>query len=269
MNTTNDILSRIAAYKRQEVAAAKEERPLRVETRRAEEAPRPRGFRAALDAAKTAKRPGLIAEIKKASPSKGVIREDFDPPALGRAYERGGASCLSVLTDGPSFQGAKDDLPAARTATSLPALRKDFMIDPYQIVQSRALSADCILVIMAMLSDESAQELLGVAGEWGMDALVEVHNEEELDRALSLGATLIGINNRDLKTFHTDIETSLALKPKIPPECHVVAESGLSSSADLTRLAHIGISSYLIGESLMRASDVGAATHELLAGVNL
>jgi indole-3-glycerol phosphate synthase len=269
MNTTSDILSRIATYKRQEVAAAKEERPLRVETRRAEEAPPPRGFRAALDAAKDAKRPGLIAEIKKASPSKGVIREDFDPPELGRAYERGGASCLSVLTDGPSFQGAKDDLPAARTATSLPVLRKDFMIDPYQVVQSRALSADCILVIMAMVSDTSAKELLDAAEEWGMDALVEVHNEDELDRALSLGAALVGINNRDLKTFNTDIETSLALKPKIPPQCHVVAESGLSSSADLMRLARIGISSYLIGESLMRAPDVGAATHKLLAGVNL
>jgi len=269
MNTTNNILSRITSYKRQEVAAAKEERPLRVEIRCAEEAPPPRGFRAALDAARDAKRPGLIAEIKKASPSKGVIREDFDPPKLGRAYERGGASCLSVLTDGPSFQGANDDLPAARTATSLPALRKDFMIDPYQIVQSRALSADCILVIMAMVSDTSAKELLDVAGEWGMDALVEVHNEDELDRALGLGAALIGINNRDLKTFNTDIETSLALKPKIPPQCHVVAESGLSSSADLMRLARVGISSYLIGESLMRASDVGAATHELLAGVNL
>ena len=269
MNTTNDILSRIAAYKRQEVAAAKEERHLRVETRRAEEAPPPRGFRAALDAAKNAKRPGLIAEIKKASPSKGVIREDFDPPELGRAYERGGASCLSVLTDGPSFQGAKDDLPAARNATSLPVLRKDFMIDPYQIVQSRALSADCILVIMAMVSDTNAKELLDAAEEWKMDALVEVHNEDELGRALSLGANLIGINNRDLKTFNTDIKTSLELKPKIPPHCHVVAESGLSSAADLMRLAQVGISSYLIGESLMRASDVGAATHELLAEVKL
>ncbi len=269
MNSSSDILSRIAVYKRQEVVAAKEERPLRVETRRAEEAPPPRGFRAALDAAKEAKRPGLIAEIKKASPSKGVIREDFDPPELGRAYERGGASCLSVLTDGPSFQGAKDDLPDARTATSLPVLRKDFMIDPYQIVQSRALSADCILVIMAMVSDTIAKELLDAADEWKMDALVEVHNEDELGRALSLGASLIGINNRDLKTFNTDIETSLVLKPKIPPECHVVAESGLSSAADLTRLAQMGISSYLIGESLMRASDVGAATHELLAGVKL
>jgi len=269
MNTKDDILSRIAAYKRVEVETAKEARPLRVETRSAEDASPPRGFRAALEAARADKRPGLIAEIKRASPSKGVIREDFDPPELGRAYERGGASCLSVLTDGPSFQGAKDDLPAARNATSLPVLRKDFMIDPYQIVQSRALGADCILIIMAMLSDAVAKELLDAAGAWQMDALVEIHNEEELDRALSLGASLIGINNRDLKTFRIDIENSVALKQKIPPECHVVAESGLSSSADLTRLASIGISSYLIGESLMRASDVGAATHELLAGVSL
>jgi indole-3-glycerol phosphate synthase len=269
MNTKDDILTRIAAYKRREVEAAKAERSLRVETRSAEDASPPRGFRAALEAAKSANRPGLIAEIKKASPSKGIIREDFDPPELGRAYERGGASCLSVLTDTPSFQGAKDDLWAARNATSLPVLRKDFMIDPYQIVQSRALGADCILIIMAMLSDASAKELLDAAVEWEMDALVEIHSEEELNRALNLGASLIGINNRDLKTFHTDIATSLALKPKVPSECHVVAESGLSSSADLTRLAGAGISSFLIGESLMRASDVGAATHELLAGVSL
>jgi indole-3-glycerol phosphate synthase len=269
MTAKNDILSRIAAYKRQEVASAKEARPLRGEIRRADEALPVRGFRAALDAAKAARRPGLIAEIKKASPSKGIIREDFDPPELGRAYERGGASCLSVLTDGPSFQGSKDDLPAARNATSLPVLRKDFMIDPYQIVQSRALNTDCILVIMAMLSSKLAKELMDAAGEWEMDALVEVHNEGELDRALSLGARLIGINNRDLKTFQTDIETSLTLKPKIPPHCHVVAESGLSSSADLMRLSKAGISSYLIGESLMRAGDVEAATHDLLAGVKL
>ncbi len=269
MKPESDILCRIADYKLREVAAAKEERPLRVEMRQADEAPPPRGFRAALIAAKEAKRPGLIAEIKKASPSKGIIREDFDPPELGRAYERGGASCLSVLTDGPSFQGSKDDLPAARIATSLPVLRKDFMIDPYQIVQSRAIGADCVLVIMAMLSDRAAKELVEAAEEWKMDALVEIHNEDELDRALSLNARLIGINNRDLKTFHTDIEISLALKPKIPLQCHVVAESGLSNSADLIRLAGAGISSYLIGESLMRADDVEAATHKLLAGVNL
>ena len=269
MNSNTDILSYIAEYKRNEVALAKEERPLLVEMRSADEALPPRGFLATLNKVKNAKRPGLIAEIKKASPSKGIIRENFDPTELGRSYERGGASCLSVLTDGPSFQGAKDDLSAARNATSLPVLRKDFMIDPYQIVQSRAINADCILVIMAMLSNKSAKEIMDAAKDWDMDALVEVHNEEELDRALSLDALLIGINNRDLKTFHTDIKTSLTLQSNIPSHCHVVAESGLSSSADLMRLAEAGISSYLIGESLMRAVDVEAATHELLAGVSI
>jgi len=267
--TDTDILARIAAYKREEVALAKTERPLRIETQRAKDASPPRGFRAALEAARAAKWPGLIAEIKKASPSKGVIREDFDPPALARAYEKGGASCLSVLTDTPSFRGARDDLPAARIATSLPVLRKDFMIDPYQIVQSRALGADCILVIMAMLSDGQAEELIEAAEEWEMDVLVEVHDEEELSRALALDARMIGINNRNLKTFHTDITTSLKLKPKIPAHCHVVAESGLSTSADLSKLAAAGITSYLIGESLMRKEDVEAATHELLSAVTL
>ncbi len=269
MSEKPDILARIAAYKQEEVARAKAERSFRVEMRAAEEASPPRGFRAALEAARATMRPGLIAEVKKASPSKGVIREDFDPPELARAYEKGGASCLSVLTDTPSFQGVSDDLAAARIATSLPVLRKDFMIDPYQIVQSRALSADCILVIMAMVGDKLAKELIEAAEEWGMDALVEIHNAEELERALALDAQMIGINNRDLKTFHTDIATSLALKPKIPTECHVVAESGLQTSADLTRLAAAGITSYLIGESLMRKADVEAATHELLSAVKL
>jgi indole-3-glycerol phosphate synthase len=269
MSAEQDILTKIAAYKRQEVVAEKEARPLRVQSRRAEEASAPRGFRKALDAAKAGKRPGLIAEIKKASPSKGVIREDFDPPDLAREYERGGATCLSVLTDTPSFQGAKDDLGEARTATSLPVLRKDFMVDPYQIVESRALRADCVLIIMAMVPDRLAKELMDTAEEWEMDALVEIHDEEELKRALGLGAELIGINNRDLKTFRTDIETSLKLKPMIPSGCHVVAESGLSNSADLMRLAEAGITSYLIGESLMRSEDVGSATHDLLCGVKL
>jgi indole-3-glycerol phosphate synthase len=267
--TQTDILARIAAYKRAEVATAKTERPLRIEMQRAKDGSPPRGFRAALEAAKAEKRPGLIAEIKKASPSKGIIREDFDPPALARAYEKGGASCLSVLTDTPSFRGAKDDLQSARIATSLPVLRKDFMVDPYQIVQSRALGADCILVIMAMLSDKDAKELIEAAEEWAMDVLVEVHDEEELGRALQLDAPMIGINNRNLKTFHTDIETSLKLKPKIPAHVHVVAESGLSTSADLSRLAAAGITSYLIGESLMRQADVESATHALLSSVTL
>ena len=263
------ILDTIAAYKREEVAAAKAERPLRGLLTEAREAPAPRGFRAALEAARKRKKPGLIAEIKKASPSQGVIRADFDPEKLARAYERGGATCLSVLTDSPSFQGAPEDLIVARQATHLPVLRKDFMLDPYQIVQSRALGADCVLVIMAMVSDETAALLLGAAREWGMDAIVEVHDEDEMARALKFEAGLIGINNRDLKTFVTDIETTVRLYPMVPKDRHVVAESGLSKPEDLTKLAKAGISSYLIGESLMRADNVEAATHSLLSGVRL
>ena len=263
------VLERIAAYKHQEVAAAKKARPLKAVMANAGEAPLPRGFRAALEAARAAKRPGLITEIKKASPSKGVIRADFDPEVIAREYERGGATCLSVLTDTPSFQGAIDDLMAARQATHLPVLRKDFMLEPYQIVQSRAMGADCILVIMAMLKDSMAAKLIEAAADWGMDALVEVHDEKELERALGLDPDLIGINNRDLTTFVTDIGTAIRLKPLIPAGIHVVAESGLSSPADLMRLAAAGISSYLIGESLMRADDVEAATHALLSDVKL
>jgi indole-3-glycerol phosphate synthase len=265
--STPNVLSRIAAYKRQEVAAAKARRPLKALIQDAMDAPLPRGFRAALEARKTAKRPALIAEIKKASPSAGVIREDFDPEELARDYERGGATCLSVLTDTPSFQGAAEDLAAARNATSLPVLRKDFMLEPYQVVQSRALAADCVLIILAMVKDHAAKALLAAAKDWGMDALVEIHNEAELDRALGLDATLIGINNRDLKTFVTDLNTCVRLKPRVPAECHVVAESGISTPNDLGRLARAGITSFLVGESLMRAPDVEAATHALLAGV--
>jgi len=263
------VLDRIAAYKRDEIAAAKRNRPLSALMARAEEASPPRGFRAALEAAKSARRPGLIAEIKKASPSQGIIRVDFDPEVLARDYERGGATCLSVLTDAPSFQGAPEDLMTARRATSLPVLRKDFMLEPYQIVQSRVLGADCILVIVAMVEDSTAAELIETAQDWGMDALVEVHNEEELARALDLDAKLIGINNRDLNTFVTDIGTAIRLKPLVPPDRHVVAESGLSEPEHLTRLAAVGITSYLIGESLMRASDLDAATHALISEVRL
>jgi indole-3-glycerol phosphate synthase len=263
------ILEKIAAYKREEVAAAKKLRTLKALTADAHDAPAPRGFRAALETAKAQKRPGLIAEIKKASPSKGVIRTDFDPEILARDYERGGATCLSVLTDTPSFQGAADDLMAARQATHLPVLRKDFMLDPYQVVQSRALGADCILVIMAMVDDAMAAKLCEAATEWGMDCLVEVHDEKELERALELETGLIGINNRDLTSFITDIGTAIRLRPLVPASRHVVAESGLSTPADLMRLAAAGITSYLIGESLMRADDVETATHELLSGVKL
>jgi indole-3-glycerol phosphate synthase len=259
-----DILGRIAAYKREEVAAEKSRRPLRTLKEDVRHAAPVRGFRAALARARAAQRPGLIAEIKKASPSQGIIRADFDPPELARAYEKGGATCLSVLTDGPSFRGAPEDLIDARAACSLPVLRKDFMLEPYQILQSRVLGADCILVIMAMLTDNAARELLECAGECGMDALVEVHDETELDRALELDADFIGINNRNLRTFVTDIGTSIALMPKLPAGAHVVAESGLSQPEDLQRLAQAGITSYLVGESLMRAADVAAATRRLL-----
>ena len=264
-----NILDKIADYKRQEVSAAKKERPLKTLMGDARHASPPRGFRAALDATKAAKRPGLIAEIKKASPSKGVIRTDFDPETLARDYERGGATCLSVLTDTPSFQGAPDDLVVARQATHLPVLRKDFMLDPYQIVQSRALGADCILIIVAMLDDAMIAKLLSAAREWGMDALVEVHDEAELTRALHIDAQLIGVNNRDLKTFVTDIGTTIRLRPLIPADRHVVAESGLSTPEDLMKLSAAGVSSYLIGESLMRAENLEAATHALLSGARL
>lgn len=261
------VLDDIVAYKREEVAAAKKARPLKRLESSAREAPAPRGFRKALEAARAGRRPGLIAEIKKASPSAGVIRADFDPEILARDYELGGATCLSVLTDGPSFQGAPDDLMTAHQATKLPVLRKDFMLEPYQIVQSRALGADCVLVILAILDDARAEDLIEAARAWGMDALVEVHDEAEVERALKLEADLIGINNRDLKTFVTDIATSIRLKPLIPADRHVVSESGLSKPEDLKRLAAAGITSYLIGESLMRADDVEAATHALISGV--
>jgi indole-3-glycerol phosphate synthase len=263
------ILDKIAAYKREEVKAAKAEHPLRGLMTQAREASAPRGFRTALEAVRKRKKPGLIAEIKKASPSQGVIRADFDPEKIARAYERGGATCLSVLTDTPSFQGAPEDLIVARQATHLPVLRKDFRLDPYQLVQSRALGADCVLVIMAMVSDDTAAQLLGAAREWGMDAIIEVHDESEMNRAQEFDFGLIGINNRNLKTFVTDIETTIRLQPLVPAGRHIVAESGLSNAADLTKLAKAGISSYLIGESLMRADNVEAATHSLLSGVRL
>jgi indole-3-glycerol phosphate synthase len=261
------ILEKIAAYKREEVASAKKARPLRLMMQDARHASPVRGFREALEKARQEGRPGLIAEIKRASPSAGVIRADFDPEKLARDYELGGASCLSVLTDTPSFQGAHDDLRVARQATHLPVLRKDFMLDPYQIVESRGLGADCVLVILAMVDDALAAKLLGAAREWDMDAIIEVHDDEELTRALAFEDGLIGINNRNLKTFVTDIGTSIRLKRKVPEGRHIIAESGLSKPEDLKRLAEHGITSYLIGESLMRAEDVEAATHHLLSSV--
>jgi len=258
------ILDRIKAYKLEEVAQAKAATPLAEEEAAARAAAPPRGFARALREAAT-NGYGLIAEIKKASPSKGVIRADFDPPALARAYAAGGATCLSVLTDGPSFQGADAYLVAAHAAVSLPCLRKDFVYDPWQITQSRALGADCILLIMASLEDAQAAELEAAAFAHGMDVLIEVHDEAELDRAARLKSPLIGINNRNLHSFEVTLDTTRRLARLVPEDRMIVAESGLYTPADLADLAQYGARSFLIGESLMRQEDVTAATRAILA----
>lgn len=258
----SDILAKIAAYKREEVAARKAER--RDMTAEAEAAPPVRPFAAALGAAARPDRPALIAEIKKASPSKGLIRADFDPPALARAYAAAGAACLSVLTDGPSFQGDDAYLAAARAACALPAIRKEFLVDPWQVAESRALHADAILVILAMVDDALAADLMFEAARFGMDALVEVHDEAEMERANRLGAVLVGVNNRDLRSFHVDLAVTERLAPRAPKNALLVGESGIFTAADAARIARCGARAMLVGESLMRQSDVEAATRTLL-----
>jgi indole-3-glycerol phosphate synthase len=261
----SDILETIAAYKRADVAARKAARSWTELEAAALSASPPRGFRRALEQAHAPSRLALIAEIKKASPSKGLIRADFDPPSLARAYARGGAACLSVLTDAPSFQGRDDYLAAAREAVALPCIRKDFLVDPWQVAESRALGADCVLVILSRVDDSLAAELLAEARRFGMDALVETHDEAEMTRAGRLGATLVGVNNRSLRTFEVDLANTERLARQTPANALLVTESGIFGPADVVRLERSGAKAMLVGESLMRQADVEAATRALLA----
>jgi indole-3-glycerol phosphate synthase len=260
----SDALTQICLLRNEAILREKAARPLAAVEKDAAAAPPPRGFIAALERRAKAGQFGLIAEIKKASPSAGLIRPDFDPPALARAYQAGGAACLSVLTERTHFQGELAHLQAVRSAVDLPLLRKDFMLDPYQISEARAAGADCILVILAALSDAQAQELEAAAGAWGLDVLAEIHNREELTRALRLKTRLIGINNRNLKSLKTDIATTEELAALIPADRLLVSESGLGTNHDLQRMARAGVRCFLIGEALMRQSDVAAATRTLL-----
>lgn len=262
-----DVLERICAQTLAEVERRRLDTPLKaLEAKLRERSPedRPRGFAAALLQATAERRPGLIAELKRASPSAGLIRPDFDPVAIARDYERAGASCLSVLTEGPSFLGSLDDLKKARAATALPVLRKDFILDPWQVYESRCAGADCILLIMAALTDERAHEMLQIARAIDLDVLVEVHDADELQRALALDTPLIGINNRNLRTLVTDLDTTLTLAPTLPPDRIAVAESGIATHADIRHLAGAGASCFLVGESLLRQPDIEAATRALL-----
>jgi indole-3-glycerol phosphate synthase len=260
----SDVLAKICAIKRTAVAHRKVAAPLAGLEARAADAPPARGFVRAIEATIDAGRLALIAEIKKASPSKGLIRADFDPPALAKAYQAGGATCLSILTEEPHFQGSDAYLSQANGAATIPCLRKDFMLDPYQVIEARAIGADCILLIMAALSDADAKSLAGLARDLGLDVLVEVHDAAELDRALELDARLIGINNRNLKTLKVDLRTTEELAPRVPADRVLVAESGLYEHQDLLRMADVGTRCFLVGESLMRQENVEAATRTLL-----